>query len=144
MGAGDAGVAQIVKTTVGAIGYVGYVDAHAFMLSSASIKNATGNYVAPSPESAAAALVGVLVNPDLTFDPINATDPDAYPITAPTWLVVSRCQADPRKAAALKAMLRFAYSEGPQLADDIGYTPLARPFLRSAKAQINDIAAAPC
>lgn len=143
-GAGDAGVAQIVKTTVGAIGYVDYADAHALGLSSALIKNATGNYVAPSAESATSALVGVLVNPDLTFDPINAPGPDAYPITVPTWLVVYRCQADPRKAAALKAMLRFAYSGGQQLADDIGYVPLAPRVLRGAKAQIKDIAEAPC
>ncbi len=143
-GAGDVGVAQIVKTTDGAIGYVDYADAHALALSSASIKNATGKYVAASPESATAALVGVLVNPDLTFDPINSADPDAYPITAPTWLVVYRCQADPRKAAALKAILRFAYSGGQQLADDIGYVPLAKGLLKAARAQINEIVAAPC
>ena len=143
-GAGDVGVAQIVKTTPGAIGYVDYSDAHALELASASIKNAGGSYVAPSSESAGASLAGVLVNPDLTFDPINSPDPGAYPITTPTWLVVYRCQPDPKKAAALRAMLRFAYSLGQQLADGIGYVPLAPRVTRSAKDQITDIIAAPC
>ena len=79
-----------------------------------------GKYVAPSSESAAVTLVGLPMNRDLTFDPINA-DTAVYPITAPTWLVVSRCQPDPRKAAALTSFLRFAHSVGQQIAEDLGY-----------------------
>ena len=68
------------------------------------------------------------MNRDLTFDPINAAAPDAYPITAATWLVVSRCQSDPRKADALKALLRFTYTTGRQSAEDTGFVPLTRTF----------------
>ena len=143
-GAGDFGVAQIVQTTEGGIGYVDYADAHAMALTSASIENVTGRFVAPTPESAAAALVGVLMNRDLTLDPINAAAPDAYPITAATWLVVSRCQPDPRKADALKALLQFVYTTGRQSAEDTGFVPLTRRFVKAAKAQIQEIVTTPC
>jgi phosphate transport system substrate-binding protein len=143
-GAGNLGVAQIVSTTEGAVAYLDYPDAHALDLTSASIKNSAGKYVAASSDGAGAALAGALVNGDLTFDPIGSPVPDAYPITAPTWLVVERCQSDPGKAAALRAMLRFAYSAGPQLADDVGYVPLDELILRLAKAQVRQIVAMPC
>ena len=48
--AGDGGsaVAQIVKTTTGAIGYVDFSTATAASLTAASVKNSAGDYVAPS------------------------------------------------------------------------------------------------
>ena len=58
----NAGVAQIVKDTDGAIGYVDYSDAKAAGLVFAAIKNAGGKYVAPSIDSATAALAGATVN----------------------------------------------------------------------------------
>ena len=54
-GNGNGGVAQIVKSTPGAIGYVDYADAKASGLIFASVKNKAGNYIAPSPASASAA-----------------------------------------------------------------------------------------
>ena len=47
-GNGNGGVAQIIKSTPGAIGYVDYADAKASGLTFASIKNKAGDYVAPS------------------------------------------------------------------------------------------------
>src|SRR4029077_5386711 len=54
-GSGNGGVAQIVKSTPGAIGYVDYADAKASGLTFASVKNKAGNFVAPSTASATAA-----------------------------------------------------------------------------------------
>src|SRR6266700_8115095 len=51
-GNGNGGVAQIIKSTPGAIGYVDYADAKAAGLTFASIKNQAGNYLAPSTASA--------------------------------------------------------------------------------------------
>ena len=47
-GNGNGGVAQIIKSTAGAIGYVDYADAKASGLTCASVKNKAGDYVAPS------------------------------------------------------------------------------------------------
>ena len=54
-GNGNAGVAQIVKSTPGAIGYVDYADAKASGLTFASVKNKAGKYVAPSVATSATA-----------------------------------------------------------------------------------------
>src|SRR5215469_4954832 len=66
-GNGNSGVAQIIKSTAGAIGYVDYSTAKASNLSYASVKNKDGNFVAPSSESASAAAAGVTPGSDLTF-----------------------------------------------------------------------------
>jgi phosphate transport system substrate-binding protein len=87
-GNGNSGVAQIITQTDGAVGYVDLSDAIASKLKYANVKNATGKYIEPSPESASAAGDGVTVNPDLTFKSVNSPAPEGYPITAPTWVIV--------------------------------------------------------
>jgi phosphate transport system substrate-binding protein len=109
---GDLGVAQIVTTTPGAVGYVDYANARALTLDMASVENVNGEYVAPSLDSSSAALEGVSVNADLTFDPLNATGPGTYPITAASWLVVDAMHLKPAKATALRGFLRFVYNVG--------------------------------
>jgi phosphate transport system substrate-binding protein len=138
-GAGNSGVAQIVKTAIGAVGYVDFPDAKALGLAFASVENAVGTFVAPSADAAAAALDGLPIAADLTFDPINAIGKDAYPITAPTWLVVATRQPDHAKSSALKALLRFVYADGQQIAASTMYAPLPKPIVRSARAQIRAI-----
>jgi len=56
--AGNGGVAQVIKSTSGAIGYVDYADAKASGLQFASVKNADGNFVAPSIQGASASAAG--------------------------------------------------------------------------------------
>src|SRR6266702_3146592 len=77
---GNPGVAQVVKSTPGAIGYVDYATAKASSLTSASIKNKNGAFVAPSADSASAAAGGISVKPDLTFAAVWADGAGAYPI----------------------------------------------------------------
>jgi phosphate transport system substrate-binding protein len=140
---GNGGVAQLVKTTDGGIGYIDFSDSVAADLTRASIKNASGKYVSPSTKSASAALVGVTVNPDLTFDPINASGATAYPITSPTWIMAYTNQADAKKGAALKAFLNFVYgtgaNEGQKLAATVDYAALPKTLLTKAKAQVGKI-----
>src|SRR4249919_3122018 len=62
-GNGNGGVAQIVKSTAGAIGYVDYADAKASGLTFASVKNKAGDYVAPSLSAATAAADQATVAP---------------------------------------------------------------------------------
>jgi len=47
-GNGNGGVAQIVKSTPGAIGYVDYADAKASGLTFADVQNSSGKFIAPS------------------------------------------------------------------------------------------------
>ena len=140
---GNGGVAQLVKSTDGAIGYVDFSDAVAGELTYASIKNASGKFIKPSTTSASAALLGLTLNPDLTYDPINASGAAAYPITSPTWIMVYASQTDAKKGAALKAFLGFIYgtgaNEGQSLAKTVDYAPLPKTVLAKAKAQLSKI-----
>src|SRR5262249_23864252 len=69
-GNGNGGVAQIVKSTPGAVGYVDFSDAKASGLTYASVKNKDGNFVAPSVQSATTAAENSTIGPDLTFSAI--------------------------------------------------------------------------
>jgi phosphate transport system substrate-binding protein len=136
---GNSGVAKLVKDTDGAVGYVDFSDANASDLTFASIKNSSGKFITPSLASASAAAQGATVNPDLTFDPLNATGAAAYPITSPTWIIVYTDQTDANKGAAVKAFLNYIYGDGQKLASSVDYAPLPKALLKSAKAQVTKI-----
>ncbi len=139
-GNGNGGVAQAIKSTGGAIGYVDYSDAKASGLKFASVKNSSGKVLAPTLEGASAAVAAATVNPDLTYDPINTSAPDAYPITAPTWIVIYKQQSDQNKGAALKSFLGFILTIGQKsIAPDTDFAPLSPDLLTKATAQLGAI-----
>ena len=109
-GSGNPGVAQIVKSTPGAIGYVDYATAKASGLSFASVKNKAGAYIAPSPASASAAADGVTIASNLTFAAAWAPGATAYPITYQSWDLVYAMQPNANDAAMLKAYLGYLIS----------------------------------
>jgi phosphate transport system substrate-binding protein len=136
---GNTGVATLVKTTDGAIGYVDFSDAKASSLTYAAVKNSSGKYIVPNLVSASAAAAGATINPDLTYDPINAAGPAAYPITSPTWDIVYQTQSDAAKGNAIKGFLNYIYKQGQALATSVDYAPIPKQLLKQAKAQVNKI-----
>ena len=138
-GNGNAGVAQIVKDTKGAIGYVDLADAKATKLKFASVRNKAGAFVEPSLANTSAALEGAVVNPDLSYDPLWADGDAAYPIAAPTWILVYAKQTDKVKGETLKAFLRFMLTDGQKLAPSIDYAPLPKGLDEKALAQLDKI-----
>jgi phosphate transport system substrate-binding protein len=138
-GSGNGGVAQIVKTTPGAIGYVDYADAKATSLSVASIKNSSGNYIAPSPQSASAAGDGITIAPDLTFHAVNSSSAQAYPITYQSWVLVYEMQPNANDAAMLKAYIGYLVGDGQQQLTNLGYAPLPSSLQQQAQAQLSKI-----
>jgi phosphate transport system substrate-binding protein len=138
-GDGNGGVAQIVKSTPGAIGYVDYTDAKASGLSMASVKNKDGSFVAPSSASASASAAGVTVKPDLTFAAVWGTGAQAYPITYQSWDLVYAKQANANDAALLKAYLGYLLGDGQKLLDQLGYAPLPASLDQQAVAQLDKI-----
>lgn len=138
-GNGNAGVAQIVKGTDGAIGYVDLSDAKASGLVFASIKNKDGKYVQPTLDGATAALEGATVNANLTYDPLNAGGAKSYPITAPTYILVYTTQSDAAVGNALKGFLNYIYGAGQSLAASVDFAKLPADLLSQAKAQVAKI-----
>jgi phosphate transport system substrate-binding protein len=138
-GDGNGGVAQIIKSTPGAIGYVDYTDAKASGLSMASVKNKDGSFVAPSSASASASAAGVTVKPDLTFAAVWGTGANAYPITYQSWDLVYAKQPNANDAAMLKAYLGYLLGDGQKLLDQLGYAPLPASLDQQAVAQLSKI-----
>ena len=138
-GNGNGGVAQIVKSTPGAIGYVDYADAKAAGLSFASVKNKAGNYIAPSPSSASAAGTTVTLKPDLTFAAAWSSNPQAYPITYQSWDLVFQKQSSANTAKMLKAYIGYLIGDGQKLLGPLGYAQLPSNIDQKAKAQLSKI-----
>jgi phosphate transport system substrate-binding protein len=139
-GNGNPGVAQTVKSTPGAIGYVDYATATASNLTFATIINSAGKPIEPTLQGASAAVANVTVNPNLTYDPTNASAANAYPITSPTWIVIYKSQTDKARGEALKAWLNYILTTGQTTtAQAAGYAPLQGDLLKKAQDQLNQI-----
>ena len=141
-GNGNAGVAQIVKSQEGAIGYVDLADARTQKLTFAKLRNRSGAVVEPTLAATTRALDGVELKADLSYDPVDSPAPDAYPIAAPTWILVYKNQTGQAKGKALKAWLGYLVGDGQQLAEENDYAALPPTFTERARAVIASIVVA--
>jgi phosphate transport system substrate-binding protein len=140
-GDGNSGVAQIVSSSEGAIGYIDLSDAKANNLTFASVMNKAGKYVEPTLEGTTAAAEGTTINDDLTFF-LGWADGDAsYPIAAQTWIIAYTTQADAAKAEAIRGFLTYLLTDAQETAADIDYAPLPADLQAKAMANIAKIGA---
>ena len=140
--AGDGGsaVAQIVKSTTGAIGYVDFSTATAASLHAASVKNSAGDYVAPSSASATAAATQVTPKANLTFATADEPGAASYPITYQSWDLVYSVQPNATDVALLKAYLGYLLSSaGQALLTPLNLSPLPASIDSAAVAQLSKI-----
>lgn len=135
----NSGVATVISSTDGAIGYVDLADAVSANLDTAQIKNAAGKFVEPKLPNASAALAGAEVKDDLTFDSINAEGDTSYPITAPTYIIVYKTQPSAEVANNLKGYINFMLTEGQTLAPTVGYAALPTSLQEAAIEQLSSI-----
>ncbi len=137
------GVTAQIKQIPGSIGYIEYGYAKLTKQPTAMLENKSGKFVAPGPESGAAALAsaefpgGTLPNSDVpnlvawVWDPAGE---DAYPIATMTWLLLYKDQDDD-KAAALRKLVEYCTSEEAQgQADGLGYIPLPAEVIEKVRA----------
>lgn len=134
----NTGVAQIVEQTEGAIGYVDLGDATVLELQTALIENMEGNFVAPSVEATTAALDGAEMDEDLTYDPLNGPGEDAYPITAPTYLLVKQAYDDAQVGENVVAFAKWLITEGVSTyGPDLGFAPIPESFVEKSMEQLD-------
>jgi phosphate transport system substrate-binding protein len=135
---GNDGVAAAVKQTDGSIGYVEEAYALANGFTSASIKNKSGSYIAPTLESTSAAGDGLTIPPDLGISAINAPGKTAYPITSQTFIDTYK---DPCKALGMKegdakamgAFLKYLLGDGQNQLSQLKYAKLPSELLSKAQ-----------
>jgi phosphate transport system substrate-binding protein len=135
----NTGVAQIVKSTDGAIGYVDLADATSAGLVVAQIQNADGKFVKPTIAGAAAAVAAATVNADLSYDPINPAGADVYPITSPTFLLVRTKYPNQQTLNNVKGFVTFLLNDGQGLAATNNYAKLSDSLRQQALAQLDKI-----
>jgi phosphate transport system substrate-binding protein len=125
-GKGNEGVSQYVKQIKGSIGYVEYAYAVKNKITWVDLKNAAGQFVAPSADAfaAAAATADWASAKDFNLIMTNAPGAKAWPITATTWVVMYK---NPKNAEHSKVALDFfkwALENGQQDAAALDYVAL--------------------
>lgn len=142
-GKGNEGVSGQVKQTPGAIGYVELAYAKQNNLPFASIRNSTGNFIAPSAEGATAAAAGIAdklpANTDYRISIVNAPGAQAYPISSFTWILVYRQQSDAAKGKKLVDFLRWALTDGEKDAASLDYAALPSAMATKLIARLDSI-----
>lgn len=142
-GKGNDGVAGQVKQTPGAVGYVELAYAKQNNLPYASIRNASGNFVAPSPDGMTAAAAGVAEklpqNTDYRLSIVNAAGANAYPISSFTWILVYREQPDSVKGRKLKDFMKWALTDGEKSASALDYAPLPSSMATRLLSRVDSI-----
>jgi len=140
---GNPGVAGIVQQTEGAIGYIGSEYALTLKLPVAKLRNKAGNYVDATLETISAA-ANVALPDDMRATIIDSDDPNAYPISLFTWILVYKDQQygnrTKKEAEALVDMLSYIISDGGQkVAAQINYAPLSAQAIEKTKKLIGEI-----
>jgi phosphate transport system substrate-binding protein len=138
-GKGNDGVTALIKQTPGAIGYVEYGYAVNNKLTSAALQNKSGNFVIPTIESGTATLASVVLPSNFRAfitDPEGAND---YPIATFSWLLVKRTYADPAKAAAVKAFVKYGLTKGQEAAPSLGYITLPQAVAEKVLSALDSV-----
>ncbi len=140
---GNEGVAGQVKQTPGAIGYVELAYATQNKMAMASVKNANGEFVAPSIASVTAAAAGAAAKLPATTDYrvsiVNAPGAGVYPISSFTWIIAYTRQADPAKGKKLTDFLRWALNDGQGMESALDYAPLPESMRTALLTRVDSI-----
>ena len=138
-GKGSDGVTGVVKQTEGGIGYVELTYAMQNNLPVAQLRNKAGKWIAPSSESASAAIaafdkeLGQDVR-TLIVDP-PATAPDAYPITGLTYLMIPKQGKEAANGPAVVKFVQHVITTGQDQAPGLHYAKLP-PQLQQLDQQL--------
>lgn len=134
-GAGNSGVAALVKRTRGSIGYVN--DSYAFQnkLNSAMVQNSSGQFVAPSLKASNEALASVQF--PANYRVFVGDSSKGYPIVGLTWMMVYKKYPTAAKAAAVKKWINWVMTKGQQFNDDLLFTSIPASVRQRVINQVN-------
>lgn len=133
---GNEGVALEVRRLKNAIGYVEFTYVVQAKLAYGLVQNRSGAFIAPSAASfqAAAMAVDWASAKDFSLVISDSPAPDAYPIAATTFALMSKTPANPAVTRAAFDFWRFAFGAGEDLTKDFGYVPLPPALVEQVKA----------
>jgi phosphate transport system substrate-binding protein len=142
-GKGNPGVVGTISQTEGAIGYVGSEYAFAQKLKMAKIENSSGAYILPTIASVSAAAKGTIPD-DTRIMLTNSNDPESYPISGFTWIILYKEQAYNGRShdQALETVKLLDWMVSPEAqaeAPNVNYSPLTEDAIAKAKAILRTI-----
>jgi phosphate transport system substrate-binding protein len=143
-GSKNPGVAALVKSTPGSIGYVSVFYAIQNHIAKAKLKNASGAYVLPTIktiESAAQLVKGAKIPANnkisLTNPPKSKKYKNAWPMSTFTYVIVPTSSP---KAAQIKAFIKFALSANAQKAiQPYVFAPMPSSVITAANKTLGQI-----
>jgi len=107
------------------------------------VKNAEGEFVAPSIESITAAAAGAAAklppNTDYRVSIVNAPGKGVYPISSFTWIIAYTKQQDPAKGKKLTDFLKWAMTDGQGFSASLDYAPLPESMRTTLLTKIESI-----
>jgi phosphate transport system substrate-binding protein len=138
-GKGNEGVAGYVKQLPYSIGYVEYAYVIQNKMAYTLMQNSSGKFVAPNAKSfaAAAATADWTHARDFNLVMTNAPGPNAYPITASTFVLMHK---QPKNAAASQSTRKFfnwALTKGQPQAASLDYVPLPTPLVKRIQGYVS-------
>jgi phosphate transport system substrate-binding protein len=125
-GKGNEGVAALVKQVPNAIGYVEYAYAKQNNIPFAQLRNKDGKFVSPESATFQAAAAGANWSeaPGYGISLTNQPGDQAWPITAPTFILVPKNPEKPEQVAEALKFFDWAFKNGDQMAAQLDYVPL--------------------
>ncbi len=132
-GKGNEGVAGIVKSRAGAIGYVELAYALENHMQVAAVGNKSGKFIFPTQEGVKAAMNSATIPDDFNVMIVNAPGDTAYPISGFTFLLLRK---DYAKTPEVVKFIEWAYKNGDAAASALQYVPLSDAVKAKALAKI--------
>jgi phosphate transport system substrate-binding protein len=123
-GSGNQAVAQAITSTDGAIGYVELAYAVQTNMPTVKLKNADGQFVAPSPTGATAAAAQNTSLSPTNFSIVNEPGASTYPIAGFSWVVLRTSYDDKDKGKAIVYLMKWLVSDGQAEGAALQYAPL--------------------
>jgi phosphate transport system substrate-binding protein len=137
-GKGNEGVAGYVKQIPYSIGYVEYAYVKQNNLVYTLMQNAAGKFLAPNAKSfaAAAATADWTHARDFNLVMTNAPGPNAYPITASTFVLMYKQPKNAGTSTAARKFFNWALTKGQPQAASLDYVPLPAPLVRRIQGYV--------
>jgi phosphate transport system substrate-binding protein len=137
---GNSGVAELIKKTPGAIGYIEYGYAKSNQLHFAQLENKSGAFVAATPATGALTLSATQFPSDrLRAWPSDPDGKEAYPIVTFSWFLLYKKYNSPEVLNALKKFVAYGLADGQKFADELGYIPIPKDIVGRCQAALASI-----
>jgi phosphate transport system substrate-binding protein len=135
-GRGNAGVASTVQKTKNSIGYVEWSFAKQSGMTIVSVQDKSGQYVQPTLDGINQAIAS-LTFPDnfRVFD----GNPQGYPITGVTWMMLYKQYPDAAKAASVKNWAKWVLTDGQSLNNGKDYAQIGSKDTQRALQVVESI-----